>query len=578
MKKILVHLNTVKTIPMGYVGENQVTTVVFDISPWIATYGSGQATVLFSPDGVQPPYPCLVEIQDTCANWLLTSSELQSSGKGKCQLVYHSGGKIIAKSPVFPTDVRVSLSEDTTDPPEAYTSWVDQVLAAGASTGQAADRAEKAVRQVDEMVQSARQQMEHIVSQTVEIVEQVAADKLEEIEKLTAIIPPVTPEDNGKILTAVDGKWTAVYPEYSVESWADIQRIVRVGLAPHYFPIGYEFTTYDSTENTEIIWVVRGYDTIRPADETLSHSMILETRCVYSNASGTQIRMQFDAPEALYYAENGLDAGKYSFTLPVGYDTQNGGGESYTFTLTQPVPACGVIVFPWEDNQQAAMTKVSSYATLEDTSPIETVGVILGADGINLGTADGNTANMNYMQRIRHGSNHYAQSAIRQWLNSKECAGNVWKAQTKFDRPPSWTNTSPGFMAGLPEDFLQAIQVASVSCTTNSVFEVNSLDNTVFTVNQVYTLKDKFFLLSSLEIFGSGESFEYKDGEQLSFYKGTTEAERIKYDTLGTPRYCWLRSPYGSITDHMREVYASGQAGNDIVSNQNAVAPACIIA
>ena len=399
-----------------------------------------------------------------------------------------------------------------------------------------------------------------------------------EIEKINDILPVPTEADNGKILTVVDGKWAARDPGYPAETWADIQKIVRLGAAPRYFPVGYEFTTHDSTNDTDIIWRVVGYDTIKAADEALTHSMVLETKCVYSNSTGSYISMQFDALETLYYAETGLEAGTYNFTLLAGYDTNYGGGKTYSFILTKPVPAGGVIVFPWGYNQQASETKISTYATQTDTSPIESVEVTEGTEGTNLGTADGKAPNMNHTHRIRYGSNNYAQSAVKQWLNSNEGAGSVWKPQTKFDRPPTWANSRAGFVAGLPEDFLAAVQPAIVPCRTNSVYEVDSLDGKEFTISQTYNLQDRFFLLSRPEIYGTWDSAEVKDGELLEYYSGLTDAERIKYDPAGSARYCWLRSPGPGSAYSVRIVTASGALYSRDAFNVLAAAPACIIA
>ena len=444
----------------------------------------------------------------------------------------------------------------------------------------------RAVSDVQAAGQSATENVQNAQTAGVQAVEDAQTNAVQavenagtaEIEKINDILPVPTEADNGKILTVVDGKWAARDPGYPAETWADIQKIVRLGAAPRYFPVGYEFTTHDSTNDTDIIWRVVGYDTIKAADEALTHSMVLETKCVYSNSTGSYISMQFDAPETLYYAETELQAGTYNFTLLAGYDTNYGGGKTYSFILTKPVPAGGVIIFPWGYNQQASETKISTYATQTDTSAIETIGVTEGANGTSLGTADGKAPNMNHTHRIRYGSNNYAQSAVKQWLNSNEGAGSVWKPQTKFDRPPSWASSRAGFMAGLPEDFLAAVQPAIVPCRTNSVSEINSLDGTVFTTNQTYSLEDRFFLLSRPEIYGTWASAEVKDGELLEYYSGLTDAERIKYDPAGSARSCWLRSPYPGNANIARIVHTSGVVGNGYVNLALAAAPACIIA
>lgn len=363
-----------------------------------------------------------------------------------------------------------------------------------------------------------------------------------------------------------------------VSSWKSIAQIVKMGLAPSTFPIGYEFTTHDSDEDTTIIWVVRGHDQHLAANKNYKHSMTLETKYVYSNSAGKQKTVQFDAPEALYYAENGLAAGTYHFTLLSGYDPEYGGGKTLMFTLKKPIPAGGQIVFPWEVKTQATSIKISTYPSIGATEEIESdIPVTEGTGGTMLGTADG-TGNMNYTPRIRFGSNNYAQSAVRQWLNSKAEAGSVWKPTNKFDRAPSWATTHNGFMHGLPAEFLEVVQPAVIPCRTNSIYEVESLDGTEFTADQTYNIEDKFFLLSRPEIYGTWSSEAYKDGELLPYYEGLTDVEKIKYDAVGQACGSWLRSPYHGNALQEYFLYNSGKLNYSYSTSKYGVAPACIIA
>ena len=239
-------------------------------------------------------------------------------------------------------------------------------------------------------------------------------------------------------------------------------------------------------------------------------------------------------------------------------------------------------MFPWAYNTQSTATKISTYESNTATAAIESVSVTEGASGTNLGTADGNTPNMNHSHRIRYGSNNYAQSALRQWLNSDAALGAVWTPQTIFDRPPSWHTTTDaaysGFMNGIEEEFLAVVQPAVIPCRTNSIFEVNSLDGTEFAINQTYELEDKFFLLSRPEIYGSWDSSAYKDGELLEYYEGLTDAERKKFDSFGSARYVWLRSPYPSNARFERLVHTDGALDGYNASDSLGAAVACIIA
>ena len=367
----------------------------------------------------------------------------------------------------------------------------------------------------------------------------------------------------------------------AVNTWEDIKNAVRLGLGEKLFPVGYEFTTEDSATGAVITWVVRGHNHHTAANKKLEHTMTLEAKYVYGTASGTYKTLVFDAYEALYYASEEIPAGTYNFILE--YDTSSVVSGTYQFTLSKAVPAGGQIVLGTNSNSTAITgCKIATYGTVAGVDAIESgIVVTAGSEGVNLGTIKSTTStseNLNCAQRILWGSNNYAQSAARQWLNSDAAAGAVWTPTNKFDRRPSWATTYSGFMSGLPADFLAAVQPAAIPCRTNSVFEVNSLDGTEYTVNQVYELKDKFFLLSRPEIYGTWDSATYKDGELLEFYEGFTDTERIKYDAAGSARHCWLRSPNPGVANSERNVHTSGALNGSYAINGNGVAPACIIA
>jgi len=381
-------------------------------------------------------------------------------------------------------------------------------------------------------------------------------------------------------VTDQDGVETAVHIDTltAIDGWEDVKNAVRLGLGEKLFPVGYEFTTEDSVTGAVITWVVRGHNHHTAANGKLEHSMTLEMKYVYGTASGTYKSLVFDATEALYYATEELPAGTYNFTVAnqAWYTADN--GKTYQFTLTTAVPAGGQIVLSMTYDATLEGKSVKTYASATSTAVIETATLTEGSSGTSLGATDGKTKNVNHMHRAIFGSNNYAQSAARQWLNSDKAAGSVWTPTNIFDRPPSWATNSSGFMKGLPADFLEAVQIAEIPCRTNSIFEVNSLDGTEFAVNQVYSLKDKFFLLSRPEIYGTWDSYTYKDGEMLEYYNGLTDTERIKRDEAGSARYAWLRSPHSGNAYGERIVYTSGSVISRNADNATGVAAACIIA
>lgn len=358
-------------------------------------------------------------------------------------------------------------------------------------------------------------------------------------------------------------------------SWSGIVRAVRGGTAPQLLPVGTELNVYDADTQTSIVFVVRGHDHHKPANSDLTHSMTLETKYVYSSASGVYKALQFDAQEAIYYAAEELPAGTYNFTW--NYATGIMVNGTYQFTLTQAVPAGGQIVLG-----TTTSCKVSTYANTGATEAIESgITVTAGSDGTSLGTMQNyasTSENLNCCQRVMWGSNNYAQSAVRQWLNCDATAGAVWAPTNKFDRVPLWAATYNGFMHGLPASFLAAVQPATIPCRTNSYFEVASLDGTAFAPSQVYNVQDKFFLLSRPELYGTWDSTRYKDGELLDYYDDLTDTEHIKYDAAGSARTCWLRSTNPGNAYYERIVSTSGALSVSSAYSSYGVAPACIIA
>lgn len=76
--------------------------------------------------------------------------------------------------------------------------------------------------------------------------------------------------------------------EYKVGSWAEVQDIVRRGLAPNLFSVGDQFiATYNGTE---YIWNIIGIDHDTPTDTEYTHSLTIQTMDCLQN-------VQFDAPE-----------------------------------------------------------------------------------------------------------------------------------------------------------------------------------------------------------------------------------------------------------------------------------------
>lgn len=364
-----------------------------------------------------------------------------------------------------------------------------------------------------------------------------------------------------------------------VNSWADVQRIVRQGLGRLAFPVGYEFTTYDSNAGKDIVWVVRGHNYHKAADEDLQYTMTLETKDVYSKSSGAYLPLQFSPCEAFYYASDGLAAGTYNFTGANQPWSSSENGAKHQFTITKDIPAGGHIILLNAGTPVAFTTKMLvTFSDATSVIPIEaSIAITLGEEGTCLGTTDG-SGNLNNTFRMVFGSNNYAQSPIRQWLNGGADASSAWSPTTKFSTRPSWANLSsptPGFTSGLPEDFLGIVQPAIIPCRTNDSFEVGSLDGTVFTTGMPYSLQDKFFLLARAEVLPTTVC------DQLEYYENLTSTELKKYDVGKTVRAVWFRSYLPPLMDaYTADILSTsgGSVTSPCTDTFYGVCPACIIA
>lgn len=321
-----------------------------------------------------------------------------------------------------------------------------------------------------------------------------------------------------------------------------------------------------SLSTTDVVFDVIGIDHDIPSDAQFTHSLTLGMHDLYTSA------VQFDGTEALFYCATELAAGTYNFTLLAGYDTTYGGGKTYQFTLTSAVPAGGVIMFPWGYNVQASTVKISTYATIETTTAIESVSVTEGTGGTALETL----GECNHTHRIRYGSNNYNESAIRQWMNSDGARGTFWTHKTNYDRPPTWNTTLDGFLYGLDKSFVDAVGAVKKLTALNTL-----TDNT--DASYIET-DEKFFLFSNDELYFATEN-GVDQGEPYAYYKNYStlaaagsgaDSNRTKYRN-GSATYYWMRSPYPWDADTVRLANPDGSLTTTSAPNSFGAAPACCI-
>lgn len=119
-------------IKLGRRGENQARKVVFDVlGKWREGYGDGVASLIVQRNGDAQPYPVTVTEEDGALVWLVSSVDTAVAGEGAAELRYTVGDTIV-KSQIYKTRVRETLEDSGETPPQAFQSWVDEVLQAAA--------------------------------------------------------------------------------------------------------------------------------------------------------------------------------------------------------------------------------------------------------------------------------------------------------------------------------------------------------------------------------------------------------------------------------------------------------------
>lgn len=345
------------------------------------------------------------------------------------------------------------------------------------------------------------------------------------------------------------------------ESWSGVQSLIRAGWAQKVFAIGDQLECNHKTYG-KLVWDVIGFD--MDAMSVKDHSMTLQLHSLINET------LTFDAAEAIYYAETGLDPGTYYITITGQdwYPADN--GVSYQFTLTKPLPAGGQLMLSATFNSPLEGKSIVGYADNITNTAIETAILTQGTGGVNLGMTDG-TGAVNHIQCALFGSNDYTQSDMRLFLNGS--ASTEWTPANKFSRRPAWvTVSSRRFVEGLDEDFLEVVG------ETPKLFA----RNTVTGDGGLVTISDRFFLLSNSEVYGAGENEGdpypyYADYSSLSAPGNGIDANRAKYNASAKADYWVLRSARRDNASSCNRVYPAGNITSGVASTTSGIVPACCI-
>lgn len=115
-------------IVLGRQGENLVTAIEFPVKSWISEFGEGSFTLVHKRSTDIQGYPVGVRLSENKGSivWMVSSADVRFAGYGTAQLNMIVGDKVV-KSELFTTHTLKSLNS-VDNPPEAWQSWIDQVL------------------------------------------------------------------------------------------------------------------------------------------------------------------------------------------------------------------------------------------------------------------------------------------------------------------------------------------------------------------------------------------------------------------------------------------------------------------
>ena len=315
--------------------------------------------------------------------------------------------------------------------------------------------------------------------------------------------------------------------------WQGLATLADSGLFGEAYAIGDQFveTWKDTASNNQEYtypFQLNHIGTVELADgEVLHNRPFLQAH--YAHPFG----VQFSHQRAFLKCPDGLAAGTYYFTIESSWGSNVAAGDVVCFTTTVAVPSSGRVAGCYGAPDQAKSNwRIYTYSA-DGKTILETITPTFTASGTSLGTikATQRNGNLNSMQETAYGWNRWKTSALRQYLNSAAAIGSWWVAQDEWDIAPDQLTTKPGFLSGMPDDFVEYIKPVKVTTYPNTVYDDTSGNTPDITV-------DKVFIPSLEQMFinpqksGEGEYHEYwkrRSGRDTVMAQGGTYPQIITY-------------------------------------------------
>ena len=396
----------------------------------------------------------------------------------------------------------------------------------------------------------------------------------------SSFLPETDASQNGQaIQVGEDGKWTAgaQIPITGITSWREVQRNVKLGRGPTMYPVHTIFNVRHKKFGS-IPFEVVAHDVDADPNDGSAHTMTL---LMLEGLFRDSMSYAFDEVEKLCILSSALAAGHYFIDVGALSTSQASGGYGYGnevwgFTLTRQVPVGGYLLFNIDYYNTWEPTTITSYDSSGNV--IEAVAVTKDdSSGTDLTTVV-TASDFNFGYKARYGSSNWKESAIRQWLNAS--GSGWWSPKTAFDMPPNYVGDD-GFLTGLDSEFVSLLLETEQVTSTSKAWEDSE------TINSSYTLTDKIFLASEIQIAGYDDDQAATEGTEWPAFAGLdygNEPARIKYEhgTIGTEDTAvlwWLRSPDPTLPNVARVVYLDGDtcSASRAYSRGPGVAAACVI-
>ncbi len=546
---------------LGVAGENLSEEIVISVPLFWGSYDLKEATFKLSFHNSEDFFAeyspeSVTEDERIFVKFPVTREMCAVAGEVKIQLLVFVGNEVVIKS----NYAKMSVGESAVTDAQISSTFPTEIQQMKDILEQKADKSEveelsntKADKSEVEQLSNTKADKSELES-AVTVLEEKINSKSDAVEsilisgKADKVNNPVGNiaglDENGNLcdseysLQVVDGVFSVLKNGERIISferelaqpntWEDIKNIVRAGRAQDYFALGDVLSSQKGDET--LYWEVIGFDHDTPSDETLTHSMTLLLKDIYTPFAA-------DVEQAIYIFENDCEPGKFYIDLSAGI---------YSFTITKNIVAGSQLLLNRNYSYIALFGDCYSNSGMEYcTLTKETEAP---QDAIEL-------TPLNHLKFAFYGKYEYLNSPLRLWLNSEK--EDWWEPTSQYSREHYFSNTLSGFLYGMEQDFLNA---------------VGKVKKKVSGANGLTSESDELFF-----ILARGEVSDYSSVFEGNCYPIFTNSESRKRSYNGAVTRWRLRTPRYDLENSYYDVDINGNINHGVVNNSDGVLAACCI-